>query len=104
MKGLKCTTCNCEYNCGCHCNAGIVNIGRRGVCETKQKRELGMLQQAKVNMEAAKDFEYKDNTDVLIQCTCLECCYNKGTRCTSRYVDVADGVVKTKCMTKNTHQ
>ena len=42
MKGLKCTTSNCEFNEGFHCKAGVVNIDKRGNCITRIKRENGV--------------------------------------------------------------
>ena len=38
MKGLKCTTSNCEFNNNYHCTAGFITINKRGVCVTRQKR------------------------------------------------------------------
>lgn len=100
MTGLKCTTCNCEHNVCCHCNAGVINVSKKGVCQTKQKRDLGILEQNKVNMEAAKEFSYEDNEDVFIQCDCAECKYNRDLTCSSKIVDIADGLLKTRCFTK----
>ena len=100
MKGLKCTTSNCEFNNNYHCTAGFITINKRGVCETRQKREMGILEQTKVNMEASKDFSYEDNDDTFIQCNCFQCKYNRGCTCTSKTVDIKDGLLKTRCFTK----
>lgn len=104
MKGLKCTTHNCEHNRACHCNAGIINIGKNGICMTKQKREFGMLEQSQVNIEAAKDFDFAQNDDVLIQCDSTKCVFNRDRLCTSNVVNVCDGLVRTKCFTKRVDQ
>lgn len=100
MTGLKCTTCNCEHNCNCHCNAGVINVDKSGVCETKQKRRNGELEQAKVNIEASKDFDFDKNRELLIQCDSEACVHNRNLLCASQVVNVADGVVKTKCFTR----
>ena len=81
MKGLKCTTCNCEFNRACHCNAGVIKVGKTGVCETRQKRRYGIIQQNSVNIEAAKDFDYESGKEVLIHCECA-------------------GLMRTKCFSK----
>ena len=104
MKGLKCTTTNCEYNHGYHCKAGVINISSRGVCTTKIKREYGALGQAFQNraegFEAAEDFDYSKNEDVLIQCDSSKCMYNKDALCRSSVVTVGNGIVRTRCFTK----
>lgn len=102
MKGLKCTTANCEYNEGCHCKAGIINIGSNGVCESKIKRENGVMEQEFINMEVASEFSYEDNDDVLIECDSTKCIYNHAHRCNSDIVTVSDSIIKTKCKTKKT--
>ena len=100
MSGLKCTTRNCEHNCNCHCNAGVIFIGKNGACKTKQKREYGVLEQEKTNIEAAKDFDFNENDQVCIQCDSTKCCYNYNNACCSQIVNVADGMMRTKCFTK----
>ena len=102
MKGLKCTTTNCEYNHGYHCKAGVINVSKRGTCLTKVKREYGALGQSFANQayEASEDFDYSKNEDVLIQCDSCKCMYNKEHQCRSSVVTVGNGLVKTKCFTK----
>lgn len=100
MKGLKCTTCNCEHNVNCHCLAGIINIDDHAVCTTKQKRSMGILEQNKVNLEAGKDFSFEENDDVFIVCDTLDCQYNKNHSCSSPIVNIQDCILKTKCKTK----
>ncbi len=101
MKGLKCTTHNCTHNRNCHCHAGIINVGKTGVCMTKQKREYGILEQNAVNLEAARDFDFSDSDDLLIQCDSTKCKFNRDRICTSNAVHVGDSVLRTKCYTKN---
>ena len=91
MSGLKCTTRNCEHNCNCHCNAGVIFIGKNGACKTKQKREYGVLEQEKTNIEAAKDFDFNENDQVCIQCDSTKCCYNYNNSCCSQIVNVEIG-------------
>ena len=100
MKGLRCTTCNCEFNRACHCNAGVIKVSKNGVCETKQKRRYGIIQQNSVNIEAAKDFDYDDGKELLVQCDCGECIFNKNHICTSSIVNMGDGRMKTKWFSK----
>lgn len=100
MKGLKCTTDNCEFNQACRCSAGIINITKSGRCASKIKRTGGILEQEFTNMEAAEDFDYSKNTEVLIECNSDECYYNKDLHCSAAIVNVDDGMVKTKCVTR----
>lgn len=100
MKGLKCTTNNCEYNEACHCKAGIINVSEHAVCETKMKRANGVMEQEFTNMEAAEEFDYNKNEDILIECNSTKCKYNNAHRCTSSIVSVSDGMFRTKCKTK----
>lgn len=105
MKGLKCTTTNCEHNHGCHCDAGVINIDKKGCCRTKIKRELGALGQAfeaaAEGFEAAQDFDYARNEEVLIQCDSVHCAYNAQNVCNSSLVNIGNGFFKTKCFTKH---
>lgn len=100
MRGLKCTTDNCEFREGCHCTAGIVNITKSGRCASKIKRDGGVLEQEFSNMEAAEEFDYSKNMDLLIDCESTNCYYNKHNRCTSPIVNVEDKLVNTKCVTR----
>lgn len=100
MKGMKCTTSNCEFNRACHCNAGVINVSKKGVCNTKQKRQYGVIQQNSINIEAAKDFDFEQNRELLIQCDNCDCVYNRNRLCSSEIVNMGDGLMKTKCFTK----
>ena len=100
MTGLKCTTRNCVHNTNCHCNAGVICINKSGVCKTKVKREYGLLEQEKANIEAAKDFDFDDNSETYIRCDSTKCNYNHNNACCSQIVNVCDGVMRTKCYTK----
>ena len=98
MKGLRCTTANCEYNRNLHCTAIAVDISPRAVCNTKMKREGGMLAQVFENFEAANelDVEYKD---VTVHCD-AECLYNINRVCGRDSITVEDGIVSTKCFSR----
>lgn len=100
MKGLKCTTDNCEFNKACHCTAGIVNITKSGRCASKIKRNGGVLEQEFANMEAAEEFDFAKSQDTLIECESTDCYYNKDLHCSAAIVNVSDGMVKTKCVTR----
>ena len=101
MSAIKCTTHNCENCNGCHCTAGIIQIDKHGVCKTKHKREYGALEQEKVNIEAAKDFDFDSGENTFIECDSTNCQYNHNNMCCSNIVNVCDGMFKTKCFTKN---
>ncbi|MEG1509460.1 MAG: DUF1540 domain-containing protein [Clostridia bacterium] len=100
MKGLKCTTANCEHNKNCHCYAGIVNISKNAKCNSKIKRSYGMLEQEMENTESAQDFDFNENEDILIQCESTDCIYNKSGLCHSDIINVKDTLFSTKCNTK----
>lgn len=100
MKGLKCTTSNCEFNHACHCSAGIINIASNANCKTKLKRKYGILDQEFTNLEAAEEFDYSLNEDILIECDSVHCIYNNAHRCNNDIVTVADGAIRTKCKSK----
>lgn len=100
MKGLKCTTQNCEFNEGYHCTAGILNIDKAGNCKTKLKRENGVIEQEFVNMETAQEFDYADNEDLLIECYSTDCIHNKNRRCFAKHVKICDCLMRTKCKTR----
>lgn len=101
MKGLKCTTSNCEYNQGCHCTAGIVTITDKAICKTKIKRKYGIMEQEFANMEAAEEFDYSASEDLLVECDSTLCVHNKNRRCAQDVIDVGDIRMKTKCLTKS---
>ena len=91
MKGLMCTTGNCEHNRSCHCHAGIVNFDKRG----------GVLPSSPTTMiEAARDFDYGEDTEVLVQCDCVGCAYNRNRVCANEAINVGDTMHRTKCFTK----
>lgn len=102
MKGLRCTTLNCEHNIMNCCTAGIVNISTTGACATKMKREGGILAQSFRDMEASEelrtDLAERDN---LVQCE-ANCEYNDNYKCTASHILIEDGILKTKCYTRKT--
>ncbi len=100
MKGLKCTTSNCEFNEGCHCRAGIINVDKHGNCATKLRRENGVIEQEFINMETAAEFDYSDNDDTFIECGSTECMHNKSNKCAAEHITVGDKMMHTKCKTK----
>ena len=100
MKGLKCTTSNCEFNEGFHCKAGVVNIDKRGNCITRIKRENGVIEQEFVNMEVSSEFNYSDNEDTLIKCNSTDCSYNKCFKCSADFISVGEKLLSTKCKTR----
>jgi len=100
MKGLKCTTTNCELNYACHCQAGVINISQNAVCNTKIKKGFLPIKEEYSNFEAANEFDYDENDDVLIQCDSVKCIYNNDHICSADLVNVKDGIIKTKCVTK----
>lgn len=99
MKGLKCTTNNCEYNSICHCTAGIVNINEKGVCSSKMKRSGGVLSQSFSDMEASSSESSLENMDTLVQCD-AECVYNDNFKCTRENLLIEDSLIKTKCFSR----
>jgi hypothetical protein len=99
MKGLKCTTSNCEHNVKCHCTAGIINVGENAVCCSKIKRVGGALSQTFADMEAAVDMDTLANEEVLVQCD-AECKFNSNSKCTREHLLVEDSIIKTKCFSR----
>ena len=100
MKGLMCTTGNCEHNRSCHCHAGIVNFDKHGACRTKQKRGGVLPSSPSTMIEAARDFDYGEDTEVLVQCDCVGCAYNRNRVCANEAINVGDTMLRTKCYTK----
>ena len=100
MKGLKCTSTDCEYNNHGHCEAGVINIAANGVCKTKLKLKDDGIDNEYSRLEVAEDFDYSDNDDVLIECDAKQCMYNKDHMCTSNIVNIQDSILKTKCVTR----
>lgn len=101
MKGLMCTTGNCEHNRNCRCLAGIVDFDKHGVCKSRCKRG-GIPNQNGAAIEAAIDFEYGYSPDVLVKCECADCTYNRNRVCSCESIDVGDALVRTHCFTKRT--
>ncbi len=100
MTNCKCTTSNCIHNLKCHCNAGVVTIDDRGLCDTKLKRAGGALEQTFAEIEAGDDF-IPDNP-LSIECT-ADCIYNKDKKCTAGAIYVSDSFARTKCQTRQKH-
>lgn len=98
MKGLRCTTANCENNKCERCYAGSVAINERGVCKTKRKREGGALSQLFENFEAANSFDM-DDPETNVSCN-ADCIYNVNSGCNREHLLVEDGVIKTKCVNR----
>ena len=101
MKGLKCTTNNCEFNNRGHCEAGVINIGANAICKTKMKKHFEDIDAEYERMEVAGEFDFSENDDVLIECDSVNCKYNKDHICTANRVDIRDTLMHTKCVTKN---
>lgn len=97
MMQLKCTTSNCQHNLKGHCNAGIVSINEKGVCETKIKRAGGALEQTFVELEASEEF--LNDAPNAVQCI-ANCVYNKDNRCCASSILVGDMMLNTKCATR----
>lgn len=99
MKGLKCTTANCEYNSHNHCMAGIINVSETAVCKTKLKREGGALSQIFAEYEAAPDIGLLEETETVVQCD-ADCIYNVNHICTREHLSIDDSFVRTKCFSR----
>lgn len=98
MKGLRCTTSNCEYNRNTHCTAISVDISSRAVCNTKMKREGGILAQVFENFEASTELDYEFQ-DVAVKCS-ADCLYNVNRLCGRDSITVEDGFINTKCFSR----
>ena len=100
MKGLECSTLNCEHNVMNCCTAGIINISSKGFCATKMKRDGGMLAQSFKDMEVSEelraDLKERDN---LVQCE-ASCRFNDNFKCTAPCISIQDGIIHTKCYTR----
>ncbi len=99
MKGLKCTTGNCEYNSHNHCMAGIIDISESAVCKTKVKREGGALSQIFAEYEAAPDIDMLDGVETIVQCD-ADCLYNTNHICNRENLSVEDSIIRTKCFSR----
>lgn len=98
MKGLRCTTTNCEFNRNMHCTAANVSFNKRGVCNTKMKREGGMLAQIFEDFETSKEFDI-EYQDIQVKCD-ADCIYNVNRMCGRENITVEDSMTKTKCFTR----
>ncbi|MBO4535247.1 MAG: DUF1540 domain-containing protein [Clostridia bacterium] len=98
MKGLRCTTDNCQHNCHERCEAGIIDISQHGTCKSKIKREGGALSQLFEDYEAGPDYSM-DEPELIVQCD-ADCIYNSNHLCTKEHVSVQDGLIATKCFSR----
>ncbi len=101
MKGLVCTTCNCEHNHSCRCLAGIVDFDKHGACKSRQKRG-GLPREKSAAIEAAQDLDLGVEQDVLVKCDCTDCTYNRNRVCACDGINVGDALLRTRCFTKRT--
>ena len=97
MEQLKCTTINCQHNLKNHCNAGIIAIDDKGVCDSRIKRAGGALEQTFAELEAGYDF-LSDAPNV-VRCS-AECVYNVEGRCKASSILVCDSMLRTRCATR----
>lgn len=97
MMQLKCTTSNCQHNLKCHCNAGLITVNQKGVCDSKIKRAGGALEQTFKEMEASDEF--LNDAPSVVQCT-ADCVYNSNSHCTATSLLVNDMMLSTKCATR----
>jgi len=97
MLQLKCTTINCQHNLKNHCNAGLISVTERAVCDSKIKRAGGALEQTFKEMEASEEF--LNDAPSVVQCD-AECIYNENRRCNASSLLVADKLMSTKCETR----
>ena len=98
MKGLRCTTANCEYNCLERCQAGIIDVSAGAVCKSKTKREGGALSQVFAGYEAGSTYPMEE-PELIVQCA-ADCIYNHNSLCTREHVNVADGHLRTRCTSR----
>ncbi len=97
MTKCKCTTSNCIHNLKHTCDAGILVIGDKGLCNSRIKRPGGALEQTFAEIEAGNDF--LPDEEVSVECSTADCVYNREGRCSSVGIKVADSFVRTKCET-----
>ena len=79
--------------------AGIIDIGANGVCKSKVKREGGELSQIFANYEAAPEADVLNNVDTVVQCA-ADCIFNVNSMCGLEAINIEDGLLRTKCMTR----
>lgn len=97
MMQLKCTTSNCQHNLKCHCNAGLITINEKGVCESRIKRAGGALEQTFKELEASDEF--LNDAPSVVQCS-ASCVYNENNRCKATSLLVGDKFLNTRCATR----
>jgi hypothetical protein len=97
MMQLKCTTSNCQHNLKCHCNAGVISVTDKAMCDSKMKRAGGALEQTFKELEASDEF--LNDAPSVVQCT-AECVYNENKRCKATSILVSDTIMSTKCITR----
>jgi hypothetical protein len=97
MMQLKCTTSNCQHNLKGHCNAGVISITDRAVCDSKMKRAGGALEQTFKELEASDEF--LNDAPSVVQCS-ADCVYCENNRCTATSILVNDSMLSTKCATR----
>lgn len=97
MMQLKCTTSNCQHNLKCHCNAGVISITDKAVCDSKIKRAGGALEQTFRELEAGD--ELLNDAPSAVRCDAV-CVYNEGGYCRSTSLLVSDNMLNTKCATR----
>ncbi|MFA6867349.1 MAG: DUF1540 domain-containing protein [Clostridia bacterium] len=97
MLQLKCTTSNCQHNLKGHCNAGIISVNDKGICESKMKRAGGMLEQTFKELEASDEF--LSDAPNLIQCK-ADCVFNKDNKCHADSIMLSDKMLNVKCVSR----
>ena len=97
MMQLKCTTANCQHNLRCHCNAGLIAVDEKGVCDSKIKRAGGALEQTFKEMEAGDEF--LNDAPSVVRCY-ADCIYNDKGHCSATSLLVSDKFLSTKCQTR----
>ncbi len=103
MKGLRCTTENCEHNYCNRCMAGVIDVSEMAVCKTKLKREGGSLEQLFKEYEAAPSIDSFEEPEVVVQCN-ADCVYNNNHLCNRENLDIEDGMFKTKCFSRRRNE
>jgi len=97
MMQLKCTTANCQHNLRSHCNAGLIAVDEKGVCDSKIKRAGGALEQTFKEMEAGDEF--LSDAPSVVRCY-ADCIYNEDGHCSATSLLVSDKFLSTKCQTR----
>lgn len=99
MKKILCHTANCEHNLKNTCFAGVISIGENAKCDSKIKRDGGVLAQAFADVEASEELDKLSNTEAIVQCD-ADCIYNRDNVCTCDEIVVDDKMLSTKCKTR----